>query len=143
MRRLAEEAAAAEHLRLTFICPHEVISVDRPVHMVSVPGATGDFGILAQHVPTVSALRPGLLTVDTEDGQEEKYFVSGGFVFVHSDSTCSINAVEAIPVEELDAEKIRAGKSKAEQDISSASDELERIKAEIAFEVYDAAESAL
>ena len=33
------------------------------VDQVDVPGAEGDFGVLAGHAPTVSALRPGIMTV--------------------------------------------------------------------------------
>lgn len=110
--------------------------------MVTVPGATGDFGILAMHVPTISALRPGVVTVDLEDGTEKKYFVSGGYVFVHPDSTCNINCIEAIPVEDLDKEAISTNLAKFQQDLNSTSDETKKIEYQIALEVYEAAQFA-
>ncbi len=39
----------------------------------------------------------------------EKYFVSGGFAFVHPDSSADICAVEAVKVTDLDADAVRAG----------------------------------
>ena len=33
------------------------------VDQVDVPGAEGDFGVLAGHAPLVTTLRPGILTV--------------------------------------------------------------------------------
>jgi F-type H+-transporting ATPase subunit epsilon len=51
------------------------------VTQVDVPGAEGDFGVLAGHAPLVATLRPGLLTVHGGDG-EETYVVLGGFAEV-------------------------------------------------------------
>ena len=48
------------------------------VEQVDVPGAEGDFGVLAGHAPFVSTLRPGILTVHTASG-EQKIVVLGGF----------------------------------------------------------------
>ena len=51
------------------------------VEQVDVPGAEGDFGVLAGHAPFVSALRPGILTVHSTTG-EQKIVVLGGFAEV-------------------------------------------------------------
>jgi F-type H+-transporting ATPase subunit epsilon len=48
------------------------------VEQVDVPGAEGDFGVLAGHAPFVSTLRPGILTVYAASG-EQKIVVLGGF----------------------------------------------------------------
>ena len=41
--------------------------------------------------------------------QVEKYFVSAGFAFVHADSTAEVCAVEAVKLDDLDPEAVRAG----------------------------------
>ena len=51
------------------------------VEQVDVPGAEGDFGVLANHAPMVATLRPGILTVHSADG-ERKIVVLGGFAEV-------------------------------------------------------------
>jgi F-type H+-transporting ATPase subunit epsilon len=51
------------------------------VEQVDVPGAQGDFGVLANHAPMVATLRPGILTVHGADG-ERKIVVLGGFAEV-------------------------------------------------------------
>jgi len=51
------------------------------VEQVDVPGAEGDFGVLANHAPMVATLRPGILTVHGADG-ERKIVVLGGFAEV-------------------------------------------------------------
>ena len=47
--------------------------------MVVVPGAEGDMGVLEDHAPTVSSLRPGVVSVNGTDGGDTGYFVAGGF----------------------------------------------------------------
>lgn len=41
---------------------------------VDVPTLTGAFGILPAHVPTLQVLRPGVVTVFSDDGSSTKYF---------------------------------------------------------------------
>ena len=83
---------------------------DLQVDLVLVPAVTGDFGVMPGHVPTVAQLRPGVVTVHTElDKEVEKYFVSSGFAFVHADSSADVVAVEAVKLDELDTEAVRAG----------------------------------
>ena len=40
----------------------------------NIPAASGDMGILANHVPTVEALRPGLVEVIESAGTSKKFF---------------------------------------------------------------------
>ena len=44
------------------------------VKQVDVPTLTGAFGILPAHVPTLQVLRPGVVTVFSDDGAAAKYF---------------------------------------------------------------------
>src|SRR4029077_11398553 len=54
------------------------------VEQVDVPGVEGDFGVLAEHAPMVTTLRPGILTVHAAGGQQ-KIVVLGGFAEVSAD----------------------------------------------------------
>jgi F-type H+-transporting ATPase subunit epsilon len=54
------------------------------VEQVDVPGAEGDFGVLAGHAPMVATLRPGILTVHGDNG-EQKIVVLGGFAEVSAE----------------------------------------------------------
>ena len=53
------------------------------VQQVDVPGVEGDFGVLADHAPMVTTLRPGILTVHSAGGAQ-KIVVLGGFAEVSS-----------------------------------------------------------
>ena len=48
---------------------------------VQVPGAEGDFTAMADHVPMMTTLRPGVLTVKSTDGDHD-FVVTGGFAEV-------------------------------------------------------------
>lgn len=45
---------------------------------VQIPGADGDMTAMADHSPTITTLRPGILAV-THAGGVDEYIVSGGF----------------------------------------------------------------
>ena len=53
------------------------------VHMVVVPGAEGDFGVLEGHAAFMSTIRDGAVQVyKTEGGEPEMIEVKGGFAEV-------------------------------------------------------------
>ena len=111
--------------------------------MVLVPATTGGFGILPGHVPTVSQLRPGVVSVHVNDKDVKKYFVSGGFAFVHADSTADVCAVEAVPVEHLDGDAVRKGLAEHQSKFASAKDDYEKAQAQIGIDVCGAMVAAL
>lgn len=82
---------------------------DKVVHQVNVPGAAGEFGVLANHVPTVAAMKPGVVSVFETETTVHKYFVSGGFACIHPSNVADIAAVEAVKVDDLDPEAVQAG----------------------------------
>ena len=51
--------------------------------MVVVPGADGDFGVLPNHAPLMSLLRPGVIAVYQGDRVDQRLFVTGGFAEVN------------------------------------------------------------
>lgn len=71
------------NFRFELVSPEKLL-FSGEVEQVDVPGAEGDFGVLAQHAPMVTTLRPGILTVHTSGG-EQKIIVLGGFAEVSPD----------------------------------------------------------
>jgi len=71
---------------------------------IQIPGADGDFTVMAEHAPMLTTLRPGLLSVKT-DSDVTEYIVTGGFVEV-SGKNASVLAEQAIPKVEVTAEVI-------------------------------------
>ena len=69
---------------------------------VQIPGADGDMTAMADHAPTITSLRPGILSVVHAGGKDD-YFVLGGFAEIAPD-TVSVLAEKAVPTAELNAE---------------------------------------
>jgi F-type H+-transporting ATPase subunit delta len=71
---------------------------------VNLPAETGEMGVLANHVPSIEQLKPGLVEVIEEAGGSKQFFLSGGFAVVQPGSQLSINAVEGYPLEDFSAD---------------------------------------
>jgi F-type H+-transporting ATPase subunit epsilon len=67
-------------LHFELVSPEKLV-FSGEVEQVDVPGAEGDFGVLAGHAAMVTTLRPGVLTVKAAGG-EQKIVVLGGFAEV-------------------------------------------------------------
>jgi F-type H+-transporting ATPase subunit epsilon len=88
------------------------------VDQVDVPGAEGDFGVLAGHAPFVATLRPGILTV-AAGGRQTKVVVLGGLAEV-SAKGLTILADVATSVEDFDRAAFAARIKEMEANIAKA-----------------------
>ena len=86
------------------------------VEQVDVPGAEGEFGVLADHAPMVTTLRPGILTVYGASGAQ-KIVVLGGFAEVSADGL-TVLADVAEAVEDFDRSTIATRISELESQIA-------------------------
>ena len=107
--------------------PFELVSPDKVLfsgaaQAVVVPGYEGDFQILTDHAPTMSALRPGVVAIDDANGRHMRVFVRGGFVDVHP-LGLTLLAETAIPFEDLNAAKLDEEIRNAEEDLADAPEE--------------------
>ena len=66
---------------------------------VRIPGTDGDLTAMANHAPTITTLRPGVLTV-VHGGGTDAYVVSGGFAEITADGV-SVLAERALPQAEV------------------------------------------
>ncbi|KAL5335102.1 ATP synthase [Aspergillus crustosus] len=124
LQRRGYAEAVPDKIKLSLVLPHQV----------NIPAESGEMGVLANHVPSIEQLKPGLVEIVEEGGANKKFFLSGGFAVVQPDSQLSINAVEGYPLEDFSAENVRsqiaeaqkiAGGNGSEQDIAEAKIELE------------------
>ncbi|PWG17716.1 F0F1 ATP synthase subunit epsilon [Salibaculum griseiflavum] len=69
---------------------------------VQIPGADGDMTAMADHAPTITTLRPGILTV-THGGGTDDYVVSGGFAEI-TPGGVTVLAEKALPRGEMTQE---------------------------------------
>lgn len=82
------------------------VLLDQETDFVMVRTVLGDMGILANHAPFVSELATGEMKVKAK-GQDEFYFVSGGFLEISKSNTVTILADEAMLTKDIDIEHAR------------------------------------
>ncbi len=71
------------------------------VEMVIAHGSLGDLGIAHGHAPLLTELKPGPVRVLTQSGEEQIYYVSGGFLEVQA-STVTVLADTAVCAQDID-----------------------------------------
>ena len=100
------------------------------VEQVVLPGTEGDFAVLKNHSPLISALRPGLVTIRDDKGATTSLFVRGGFADVSS-SGLIVLAERAIAVNEIKGADFEAEVKIATEELNAAqTDESKCLAAE-------------
>ena len=127
---------AEDKVEFELVSPEKLL-LSRRVDMVVVPGAEGDMGVLPQHSPAITTVRPGTIVVYEGGAVTDRIFIAGGFAEV-SDNRCTVLAEEAMPIEGIDKNAVEQALSTALDDVSSASSVAERNTAEIAVAVAEA-----
>ncbi len=133
----------AETLTLELVDPERVLASEA-VEMVVLPGAEGDFGVLPNHAPLVSLLRPGVISLYEGTRVTRRIFVAGGFVEV-GEQGCVVLAEGAQALDELDRAAVEQALRDAEEDLADAKDPSEeaRVRLERAVAVARARLEAL
>ena len=87
--------------------------------MVFAPASQGDVGIAPRHAPLLTNLRPGDLRVETPEGEEKFFYVTGGVLEVQPHMV-TVLADSAMHGDDLDEEAARVAKETAEQELAGA-----------------------
>jgi len=115
-------------LKLEIVTPERKV-FDETVDSVTVPTASGEAGILPNHAPLISALKPGILSYSNK-GTVERLVVGAGFVEVSSDNV-SVLTDTAETAAEIDADAARADRESAEKALAAnATSALEETEAD-------------
>jgi len=95
---------------------------------VTIPGYEGDFGVRAGHASIVSNIRPGVVEIVSDQGNEPtKIFIAGGFADVTA-TNCTILAEEASMLSDLDQAQIEKDVADLTSKLSNANDAVETIR---------------
>src|SRR5262245_3240047 len=111
------------------------------VDQVDVPGAEGDFGVLAGHAPMVAMLKPGILSI-FQSGSPERIVVGGGFAEVNGEGL-TVLAELAVPLDQFDRAQLTEQIKDTEEDFTDATDPVVRDKAQRRLEQLRALEAVL
>jgi F-type H+-transporting ATPase subunit epsilon len=103
-------------LKLEIVTPEKKV-LDETVDSVTVPTASGEAGILPNHAPLISALKPGILSYSNK-GTTERLAIAGGFVEVSSNKVAVLTDT-AESAGEIDVEAARAEREAAEKSLAA------------------------
>ena len=107
----------------------ERLLISGEAEQVVIPGAEGDFAVLAGHAPVISTLRPGILEITQPTGKR-RIFVKKGVAEADPDRL-TVLAQTAVAMEDLDAAQIAAELKVAEAELAEAKDDQSKRMAEI------------
>ena len=99
-------------LRLKIVTPERVL-LDEEVDSVSLPTKTGEITVLPNHLPLVSVLAAGEMTV-RRDAHSWPMVVAGGVVEVTRGNVVTILADNAERVEEIDLKRAEEARARAQ-----------------------------
>lgn len=103
------------------------------VQMLIATASEGELGIAPRHAPLLTALRPGPVRVIKEGGEEEIFYVSGGYLEVQP-SLITLLADTAHRAGDMDEAAAQEAKREAEKALANKTGEFDysRAAAELA-----------
>jgi len=97
--------------------------------MVFAPAKMGEVGIAPRHAPLLTALKPGEVRVQKEEGEEESFYITGGMLEIQPHSV-TILADTALRGDQLDEAAALASQQEAEEALKGASEETDIARAQ-------------
>ncbi|MBQ2760790.1 MAG: F0F1 ATP synthase subunit epsilon [Mailhella sp.] len=120
-----------EGLRLDIVTPDKVV-LNAEVDYVGACGVDGQFGLMPQHAPLLSALTVGDLYY--RQGNETHWvFIAGGFAQI-SDNKVTVLAECAELASDIDIERAKEAKARAEQRLADPKPDVDLVRAELALQ---------
>src|SRR3954447_22299279 len=102
-------------LGVNLVTPRGVVA-HTDADSVQAPGELGEFELLPGHVPMLTALKPGVLTIGTK--ARARYAVSSGYLRVDPAGAVEILVEQAVPAKDIDADAAKKELATAEADLA-------------------------
>ncbi|UWR27079.1 F0F1 ATP synthase subunit epsilon [Sulfitobacter sp. S223] len=112
----------ADTMQFDLVSPERRLA-SAQVASVQIPGTDGDMTAMPDHAPTITTLRPGILTVDGPDGHSQ-YVVTGGFAEITAKGV-SVLAERALAREDMTQETMNEIMEEAKNTYSKVKAEFE------------------
>ena len=108
----------SEEFKIEIVNPEKSFLVKEDVSEVVVPAFEGEMGILKDHISIISFLKPGVITIQSNSG-EEKYYVEDGIV-EFKNNNLSILTSSIFNIKEIEKNKIQEMLKLAEDETNKA-----------------------
>ncbi|WP_337181530.1 F0F1 ATP synthase subunit epsilon [Shinella sp.] len=94
----------ADSFNFELVSPERLL-VSGSVSEVVIPATEGEMTVMANHAPTMTTIKPGIVTVKTADGKKDRYVVFGGVAAIVP-TGCTLLAESAVHVDDFNSEDI-------------------------------------
>lgn len=118
----------ADSFNFELVSPERLL-VSASVTEVIIPGTDGEMTVMAHHAPTMTTIKPGIVTVRTAGGQTDRYVVFGGFADILP-SGCTLLAESAVAVTDIDRDDLARRLQHAREDLADAASDTDKQKAQ-------------
>lgn len=120
----------ADNIFLEVVTPSKAV-VSEEAQIVVAPGSEGEFGVLKGHTTFLTSLKLGSLRYKDGSGQDRVVFISGGFAEVLPNKV-TVLAESAERRKDIDVERAKRAKERAEKRLTAASSDIDFVRAEAA-----------
>jgi F-type H+-transporting ATPase subunit epsilon len=100
------------------------------VEMVILTGSIGDLGIAYGHAPLLTGIKPGPVRIIKQNGEEDVFYVSGGFLEVQP-YQITVMADTALRATDMDEAKALEAQQLAQQQLANHSSEIDFSRAAV------------
>ncbi|WP_426415504.1 F0F1 ATP synthase subunit epsilon [Aestuariirhabdus sp. LZHN29] len=98
------------------------------VETVIAYGSEGELGVTPGHAPLLTGLKPGPIRIIKQGGEEEIYYISGGYLEVQPNNV-KVLADTALRADDMNEAAAEEAKREAEQELANRSSELDYSRA--------------
>ena len=98
------------------------------VQKIQVTGSEGELGVFPGHAPLLTAIKPGMVRIVKQHGEEEFIYLSGGILEVQP-SPVTVLADPVIRCQDLDEARAMESKRKAEEHINNSHGDVDYAQA--------------
>ena len=100
------------------------------VELVVAAGVEGDLGVMPGHAPLLTRLKPGPVRVKKQNGDEEVFYVSGGFLEVQP-KLVTVLADTAERAQDMDGAQAEEAKQRAKEALEGKNPDMDYSRAAI------------
>ena len=109
----------ADSFNFELVSPERLL-VSGSVSEVVIPATEGEMTVMANHAPTMTTIKPGIVTVKFADGRKDRYVVFGGFADIVP-TGCTLLAESAVHVDDIKSDDITRRIETARAELAHAS----------------------
>ncbi|MDI6837035.1 MAG: F0F1 ATP synthase subunit epsilon [Rhizobiaceae bacterium] len=118
----------ADNFNFELVSPERLLLSEK-VSEVVIPATEGEMTVMANHAPTMTTIKPGVVSVKSASGQTSRYVVFGGFADILP-TGCTLLAESAVEMSELNRETLVKRIEAAKADLDKADNAEHKTKLE-------------